>query len=649
MRKRNSWKKVGPVILTAAMASSVIMPGAQGIKVQAAEPANTIAPENAEQIASSFMTAAINNDWKAAYHYFNEDFKKYVPEEFLPNVWAAKTGPFGKLGKQLSIKKENNSLHTHIVMTYEGEKGPAEVTLHLDKNGQIDDFFLPFYSAPPSQYKEPDYENKDQYSERQLTIGEGEFALPGTLTLPKGEGPFPAVVLVHGSGPNDQDESLNSTKAFRDIAVGLANEGIAVLRYEKLTREHHIKTMTNPKLSIKEETVDDALRAVQLLESVPEVSDQVFVLGHSQGGYALPRILEADKEKEIDGGIVVAGPSGKFQDLMLWQQQAAIDRAKKQGLTPEQLKPYEDNYAFWKQQMDIINNRDYSLDNLPKDFLAGYPYWWIELRDYLPRELAAKQTTPLFIMQGEKDLQVPASEIAGWKTALNERNNVTYKTYSNLTHLLVNYEGEPDLSEYAIPANVPQDFIQDIAKWVHDDKKTVSFTDVKEDFWAYKEIMFSAEKGYLNGYPAGTFEPNQSISRAQAAKILANALGFKAENVTDQTVFTDVPSDSEFLPYIRFLKQKGILSGYENGTFKPNETLTRAQMAKILSIAFELNGKPKQPFKDVKSEFWAADYIDALAANGITTGKTDGTFSPNQTVTRGQTAVFLYRTMQLGK
>ncbi|WP_338754462.1 alpha/beta fold hydrolase [Bacillus sp. FJAT-52991] len=650
MKKQKRWQKVSPILLAATIGVSGIMIPADHLShVQAQETVHPIAPVSAEQVATSFMTAVTNEKWDEAYGLLNDNLKKHISQEDLSRIWQAKTAPFGTIGKQLSVKKVVNMVHTNIVMTYEGANFPMDITINLDKSGRIDDFFIPFYYSPPSQYKKPTYEKEENYFEQQVKIGEGELALPGTLTMPKGKGPFPAIVLVHGSGPNDQDESLHSTKAFRDIAVGLANEGIAVLRYEKVTREHHLKTGMNAKFSIQEETINDAIKAVQLLDTLPKVNDEIYVLGHSQGGYAMPRILETDKTKQIKGGIIVSGPSGKFQDLMLKQQRDGLERAKEQGLPPEQLEAAKANLAFWEQQIALINNPAYSKDNIPKEFQLPNAYWWFELRDYVPAQLAAKQNVPLLIMQGGKDLQVPPSYLDDWKNALANRKDVSYEMYPDLIHLLVNYKGEPDFSEYAIPANVPEEFIQDISDWVKGDKHSVSFTDVGSDFWAYKEIQFIAEKGYINGYKDGSFQPNKAVTRAHAAKILANALNFDPKLVKDSTEFKDVASDNEFLPYIRFLKQKGVLSGFKDGTFRPNEELTRAQLAKLLSTAFDLKGHPTKPFKDVSKNYWAAPYIDALAANGITVGNSNGTFGPTQKVTRAQAAVFLYRTIQLEK
>ena len=164
-------------------------------------------------------------------------------------------------------------------------------------------------------YEPPAYVNQDLFTEREVQIGEGEWVLPGTLSIPVGDGPFAAVLLVHGSGPNDRDEAIGPNKPFRDLAWGLASQGIVVLRYDKRTKVYPEKMsdLLNT-LTVKEEVIDDVLEAVSLLRSIPEVDSQrIVVLGHSMGGYLLPRIGAADRG--IAGLVVLAGlcrTSGRY-------------------------------------------------------------------------------------------------------------------------------------------------------------------------------------------------------------------------------------------------------------------------------------------------------------------------------------------------
>lgn len=146
-----------------------------------------------------------------------------------------------------------------------------------------------------------------------LPIADQEgWNLPGTLTLPKGDGPFPAVVLIHGSGPNDRDETIYENKPFRDIAQTLAQNGIAVYRYDKRTYVYGKDMVSDVSLTLNEETVIDAAEAVRLLKTREEIdADRVFVLGHSLGGQALPRIHAAltSVENSAAGYIFLAAPA----------------------------------------------------------------------------------------------------------------------------------------------------------------------------------------------------------------------------------------------------------------------------------------------------------------------------------------------------
>src|ERR1043166_7965122 len=121
------------------------------------------------------------------------------------------------------------------------------------------------------EWQRPEYSKPDTFEERAVTIGEGEWKLPGTLTLPKGAGPFPAVVLVHGSGPNDRDETVGGVKVFKDLAEGLASRGLVVLRYEKRTRQYGARVTASKNFTVADETVDDAAKAAALLRTQKEV------------------------------------------------------------------------------------------------------------------------------------------------------------------------------------------------------------------------------------------------------------------------------------------------------------------------------------------------------------------------------------------
>src|SRR5690242_5008467 len=121
-------------------------------------------------------------------------------------------------------------------------------------------------SAPAKGNPEAEYVNHDAFTEEEVIVSSSGFSLPGTLSIPKGDGPFPVIVLVHGSGPHDRDETIYGNKPFRDLAWGLASKGIAVMRYEKRAKVAPM-SYANKIFTVKEEVTDDAIAALQLAQT----------------------------------------------------------------------------------------------------------------------------------------------------------------------------------------------------------------------------------------------------------------------------------------------------------------------------------------------------------------------------------------------
>ena len=172
---------------------------------------------------------------------------------------------------------------------------------------------------------------------------------------------------------------------------------------------------------------------------------------------------------------------------------------------------------------------------------------------------------------------------------------------------------------------------------------TTKFKDVDTNNSHYNTIMNLVERGYIKGYEDQTFKPGQALTRAHAALILANVLGLDTKNVTDPK-FKDVPKSHPYYGAIAALANAGYIKGFTDGTYGMNKTLTRGQMAVILTHAFELKaGTTTLPFKDVPNNHEYKEYISALFTNNVTAGTTATTFSPAASVTRGQFATFVVK------
>lgn len=151
-----------------------------------------------------------------------------------------------------------------------------------------------------------------------------------------------------------------------------------------------------------------------------------------------------------------------------------------------------------------------------------------------------------------------------------------------------------------------------------------------------------ADEGIVNGYPDRTFRPDLQITRAQAAAMITRAVTLPA--IRPATTFQDLPTTHNFYDNIQELYKAGIIDGYNNH-FYPDQSITRGELAKVLTLTFNLTQSPTTKFTDVYSGHWTTPYVGALVNAEITRGYDDGTFKPHNYVTRGEFAYFIYRAL----
>ena len=381
-----------------------------------------------------------------------------------PETWKTKVGPItaslGKLIEYGEPKSEPVTVGTGVLLPAKFAAGDFEFNVIVDNAGLIASFFIR-PGTPKSAYTHPAYSKPESFTEREVTVGSDEWKLPGTLTLPKGGMNLAAVVLVHGSGAHDRDESIFPNKPFRDLAEGLASRGIAVLRYEKRNKVHQAKLLTLPHFTPQEETVEDAVRAVALLQTVPEIDPKrIYVLGHSLGGYLLPQILQ--QTPQVAGGISLAGSTRPLEDLMVEQyeylvplQSAGSEEARKQG--QKALADVHAGAAAVKA-MTAADEKGAVIMNIPRSY-------WLALKGYNPPALAATLRSRLCILQGERDYQVTMTDFGNWKSALGNRKDIVLKSYPALNHLFEEGVGKSTPAEYFKAGHIAGEVIEDIANW----------------------------------------------------------------------------------------------------------------------------------------------------------------------------------------
>ncbi|MBP2648013.1 MAG: hypothetical protein H6Q77_1637 [Gemmatimonadetes bacterium] len=295
--------------------------------------------------------------------------------------------------------------------------------------------------------------------ERPIVVGTKPTALPGTLTLPEGPGPFPGVVLVHGSGPNDRDETIGGTKPFRDLAWGLASKGVVVLRYEKRTRAAPYYFIGR-RYTVDDEIVIDAVLALEQLRAQPEVDPgRSVALGHSLGGMMMPRI--AARDARLAGVVIMAGATtSTFADIIERQIRylAALPPSDTAGLGAMR--------QFLEPAVPALRALSAADTATPMMISSAPASYWYSLMSYDMPAASREVRVPMLVLQGGRDYQMTVADLEAWQRGVGPMPALTVKVYPLLNHPFVAGTGASTPSEYKLPGRVASEVIADIASWV---------------------------------------------------------------------------------------------------------------------------------------------------------------------------------------
>ena len=421
--------------------------------------------------AHSFVDSMANGDFEKPMSLFDDTMKNAVSPDKLQALWQQLNAAYGAYKKPSTEQADRERLeagwdgHTFVFIPCQFGSTKLDLKVVFVGGNKISGFFVQPHieEAPYAKLDEAPYVKPDAFTEESIKVGTGKWQVDGILSVPTGKGPFPVVILVHGSGPLDKDATIGPNKPFRDLAHGLASRGVAVLRYEKRTKQHRTELSAADlrTFTVKEETLDDVVAAIKSLKGSSKIdSKNIYVLGQSLGGMLIPRMAGLDND--IKGFVSLAGSNVPFDEAIAKQAEYLAS-----------LSPTSDDHG----ELDKLKEQAAKIKTLTESdiasgpmILGAAPAYYLDLRNHDPLKEIKNLDRPVLFLQGDRDYQVTADgDFLRWKLAIKEAgkdNLCQFKLYTGLNHLFIAGSGKSTPNEYFVPGHVDERVIADIADWI---------------------------------------------------------------------------------------------------------------------------------------------------------------------------------------
>jgi dienelactone hydrolase len=392
--------------------------------------------------------------FETLYQRMDKDMQRILDVEKLQGFWYSLEMQMGAVKEVGEPAVTDNDSLIITVTPVQFEKNKFGLKLVFNEVGKISGMFL---EPATKQYTPASYVNASLFYEIKKTLPDPKYPVEGMLTIPNRGKPFPVVIIAAGSGPTDKDLTMGPNRVYKDLAWGLANHGVATFRFDKRTKTYGGQLAKQKNLTVKEEYLEDLKLALQVVKKNPEIdSTRIYILGHSEGGYLIPYF-----EKNLKGVAGYIGFAGNYSELpillvdQLYYLQSLAPVGKKQD--------YDEIIKQGIYCRDRLT-KDSPADSLPLGMEAAYLLY---LNQNAPRKLASGlNPKKLLFIQGERDYQVPKSELILWQNALKNNPNASFELYPKLNHLGLEGDKASEPSEYEVPGNLPEYLIKRIARFV---------------------------------------------------------------------------------------------------------------------------------------------------------------------------------------
>ncbi|MCL2076816.1 MAG: alpha/beta fold hydrolase [Oscillospiraceae bacterium] len=421
---------------------------------------SVIEPNNQNiERAEQFVMALINGDYATAAESFDETMSEALGVDELKKAWEDMIKVAGESIDYIEVEAEaHDEYDIYNIVSYHENSG-INSRIVFSQDNLIAGLFFTFVdidSSHAGQVVHTDSvtpaEGVDGYSDTPVIIGEGtDYPLNGILSVPDNKNieKFPAVVLVHGSGPQDMNSTVFGISVFKNIADYLVLNNVAVLRYDKRTLAHGQKFIAEfgDEVTVWEETIEDAILAKELLLQNEQIDpERIYVLGHSLGGMLAPRIVS---EGGFAGGIIMAGSPRSLLDIIYDQNMYLIPLMDINDDERDEL------YKQVEEAREIYFT-------LPEVYI-------LEMDAHPAADYLLETDKPFLILHGDKDFQVyTEADFNLYKEITSGRSNFEFRLYDNLNHLFtISTMENPTTEDYIAGSSVSYKPLADIVEWLN--------------------------------------------------------------------------------------------------------------------------------------------------------------------------------------
>lgn len=406
-----------------------------------------------KKLSAEYTNKILDGKIEDLYDILTEENKKGLTEKGLKDAYEKVINPLGNYLGVKSVETKSDTDHIYVMTLLEYENNGLLVTYGYTPQLALSTLYFSYQPIV-----KPIAED-EEFIEQEIKIGSTELKMDGLLTLPKAVKNPPLIILIQGSGQSDMDETIGAAgnKPLRDLAHGLAKQGVATIRYNK--RYYQYPEQASDNLTVEDEILDDAAAAISYAVACDSIDQtQIYLAGHSLGGMLAPKI--AMDNNKIRGIIVLAGSPRRLEDIIYDQVEAKVLMDDK--LTEEEKEAYLES-----TRGSILQIKELEETGLNDTILGAKGYYWRSLNQIDTPKILLELTIPMLFLQGDADFQVsPLKDFGAFKELLTDHSNVTFHQYANLNHLFMETNGVNGVEDYDTKGCVDQQVITDIKDWL---------------------------------------------------------------------------------------------------------------------------------------------------------------------------------------